>query len=49
MRLLLIYILVVMTKEGIVCLCEDLYDQKITENVVLCREKFTKKDKQNLY
>ena len=32
-----------MTKEGIVRLCENLYDQKMTENVVLCREKFTKK------
>ena len=43
MRQLLISILVLMTKKGIVCLCEDLYDQNLKEHVVLCREKFTKK------
>ena len=47
MRLLLIYILVVLTNKGIVCLCKDFYDQNLKEHVVLCREKFTKKTNRN--
>ena len=43
MRLILIYILVVLTKKVIVCQCEDLNYQNLKKHIVLCREKFTEK------